>query len=69
LEAAGWRFRTAVRNGELNCGRKMDLKFMVQLCFLCSKGAVTAAVFGDTIRDAQCLRLNVNVSLWHGGEI
>jgi hypothetical protein len=46
----------------------MDLKFMVDSCFLCTKGPVTAAVFGDTIRDTQCLRLNVNLSHWHGGE-
>jgi len=49
--------------------RKVDLKFMVDSCFLCSKGPVTAAVFGVTIRDVQYLRLNVNLSRWHGGEI
>jgi len=56
-----------MKQGKLNCRRKMD--FMVDSCFLCSKGPVTAAVFGDTIRDAQRLRLSVNLSHWDGGEI
>ena len=60
---------SCMKQGNLNCRRKMDFKFMVDLCFLCSEGPVTAAVFGDTIRDARCLRLNVNWSHWHGGEI
>jgi len=56
---------SCMKQGKLNCRRKMDFKFMVGSCFLCSKGPVT----GDTIRDTQCLRLNVNLSHWHGREI
>jgi hypothetical protein len=58
-----------MKQEKLNCRRKMVFKFMVDSCFLCSKGPVTAAVFGDTIRDTECLRLNVNLSYWHGREI
>jgi hypothetical protein len=57
-----------MKQGKLNCRRKMDLKFMVDSCFLCSRSPVTAAVLEDTIRDAQCLMVNVNLSHWHGGE-